>query len=117
MTAAILYIRVLPGWGEGEQEYPQIQAFLQSEGLRAADTVMVRNPPGYFIMTGQPAVVVPYGGATAMLAVAQQFRVRYLILEAAGVAGPIKQVYDDTHNPDLPFLGQIDGTRIFGIRR
>jgi len=117
MTAAILYIRVLPGWGEGEQQYPQVQSFLRNEGLEAGDTVMVRNPPGYFIMTGQPAVVVPYGGAASMLAVARQFRVNYLILEAAGAAGPIKQVYDDTQNQELPFLGEIDGTRIFAIRR
>jgi hypothetical protein len=117
MTAAILYLRVLPGWGEGEQQYPQIQAFLRSKGLHGGDTVMVRNPPGYFIMTGQPAVVVPYGSTSSILAVARQFEVDYVILEAIGVAGPIKQVYDDTHNPDLPYLGDIDGTRIFAIRR
>jgi hypothetical protein len=117
MTAALLRIRVFPGWGEGEQQYPQIQTFLRGEGLQTADTVMVRNPPGYFIMTGQPAVVVPYGGASSMLAVARQFHVDYVILEAAGAAGPIKQVYNDTNNPDLPFLGEINGTRIFAVRR
>jgi hypothetical protein len=116
LTAGILYIRVLPGWGEGEQQYPRIQAFLHREGLQVGDTVMVRNPPGYFIMTGQPAVVVPYGGASSMLEVARQFQVAYVILEAAGAAGPIKQVYEDTHNPELPYLGEIDGTRIFTVR-
>jgi hypothetical protein len=116
MTAGILYIRVLPGWGEGEQQYPRIQAFLQGQGLKADDAVMVRNPPGYYIMTGQPAVVVPYGGASSMLAVASRFQVDYVILEAVGAAGPIKQIYDDTHNPDFPFLGEINGTRIFAIR-
>jgi hypothetical protein len=115
MTTAILYLRVLPGWGEGEQQYPKIQAFLRSAGLQAGDAVMVRNPPGYFIMTGQPAVVVPYGGTSSMLAVARQFEVHYVILEAAGAAGAIKQVFDDTHNPELPFLGEIDGTRIFAV--
>ena len=62
-------------------------------------------------------MVVPYGSTSSILAVARQFEVDYVILEAIGVAGPIKQVYDDTHNPDFPYLGDIDGTRIFAIRR
>ena len=115
ITAAIIWLRVLPGWGEGEQTYPELERYLERNGIQAGEPVMVRNPPGYFVMTGRPAVVVPYGDADAMLAVAARYRVHYLIIESAGAAGPIRSVYEDLHNPDLQFLGQIDGTRLFRI--
>ncbi len=116
MTAVIISIRVLPGWGEGEQNYPAIEAFLKQKGIEPTDVVMVRNPPGYYLMSGQPAVVVPYGDAATMQQVAQRYHVKFLILEAAGAAGPIKSVYDDLHSPAFQYLGELNGTRIFEVQ-
>ncbi len=113
MTAVIIYLRVLPGWGEGEQNYPKVEAFLQRNGIQPGEAVIVRNPPGYYVMTGRPAIVVPYGNATTMANVATRYDAKYLVLEAAGVTGPIKTVYDDKQDPHFDFLGEIDGTRIF----
>ncbi len=116
MTAVILWIRVLPGWGEGEASYPRVQAFLRQSGMRPDDIVMVRNPPGYYLMTGQPAIVVPYGDSDTMWAVATRYRAGFLVLEAAGAAGPIKTVYDDLESPQFAYLGDLDGTRVFRVQ-
>jgi hypothetical protein len=116
MTVAIFVLRVLPGWGEGEQEYPKLEEFLQESGARAEDVVMVRNPPGYFLMSGRPAIVVPYADASAMLAAAIRYRARYVLIESVGAAGPIKSVYDDTHSQHFQFLGELDGTRVFRVQ-
>jgi len=116
MTCVIFYLRVLPGWGEGEQNYPKVEAFLQQNGIRSGDVVIVRNPPGYYLMTGRSAIVVPDGDETTMLAVAARYHARYLIIESAGAAGPIKIVYDNEQSQHLRFLGELDGTRIFEIR-
>ncbi len=115
ITLALLAIRVLPGWGEGEQNYGQQLAFLRQAGLQSSDVVMVRNPPGFFIMTNQPGIVVPYGDAAAVLAAAARYQAKYLIIEPAGAAGPIKAVYDDTSGATFQFLGEIDETRFFRI--
>ncbi|MBI1854881.1 MAG: hypothetical protein HYR93_03280 [Chloroflexi bacterium] len=116
MTGVILYLRVLPGWGEGEQNYPKVEAFLQQNGIQPGEAVIVRNPPGYYLMTGRPAVVVPYGDETSMLAVAERYQAKYLIIESAGAAGPIKLVYDNQQSQQLRFLGELNGTRIFKIQ-
>ncbi len=116
-TLALLAIRVLPGWGEGEQNYPGQLAFLRQAGLQSSDVVMVRNPPGFFVMTRQPGIVVPYGDAAAMLSAATRYQAKYLIIESAGAAGPIKSVYDDTSSTTFQFLGEIDGARFFRIPR
>jgi hypothetical protein len=116
MTGLIVAIRVLPGWGEGEQNYPRIEGFLKASGIAPGTVVMVRNPPGYFIMTGRPAIVVPYGDAVSIRAAAARYGAQYLIVETAGAAGPIKSVYEDTTGEFFDYLGDVDGTRIFRIR-
>jgi hypothetical protein len=116
MTCVILAIRVLPGWAAPEREYGKIEAFLVKSGMQSDEIVMVRNPPGYFLVTGRSAVVVPYGDSTSMLAAAARYQAKYVILESEGAAGPIKAVYDDTRNPRLAYLGQLNGTRIFQVK-
>jgi hypothetical protein len=59
---------------------------------------------------------VPYGDSNSMLAVASRYGAKYLIIEAVGAAGPIKSVYEDVSNPHFPYLGSVDGTRIFRVR-
>lgn len=116
MTATIFAIRVLPGWGEGEGNYPKIEAFLTRSGGAQDDVVMVRNPPGYFLMTGRPAIVVPYGDAASVHAAAVRYDAKYLVIEQAGAAGPIKTVYDNTTSTFFGYLGELSGTRIFRVQ-
>jgi hypothetical protein len=115
MTGAILAIRVLPGWGEGEQNYPKVEAFLQSQGIGPQDLVMVRNPPGYYLMTGRPAIVVPFGSEATIVAAASRYGAKYLAIEAAGAAGPIDAVYKNQSSERLRYLGNVDGTHIFRV--
>jgi hypothetical protein len=117
ITSAILALRVLSGWGEGEQNYPAQEVLLRSSGIEPGDVVMVRNPPGFFIMTGQPAIVVPYGDLSSILAAARRFQANYMIIEAAGAVGPIKAVYEDTGGTVFDYLGEINGARLFRIPR
>jgi len=117
MSALIIGIRLLPGWGEGEEQYPRIEAFLVEAGARPGEIVMVRNPPGYNVLTERPAIVVPYAGAEGMLAAANRYGARYLVIERAGAAGPIQGVYDNQYTSAFEYLGELDGTRIFRISR
>jgi uncharacterized membrane protein len=115
MTAYILWVRVLPGWGEGEDQYPAVDRRLVASGARPGDIVMVRNPPGYYIMTGRPAIAIPYADSATMLQVARRYGADFLAIEQVGAAGPIRKVYDDLHNENIEFLGEEDGTRLFRI--
>ncbi len=113
MTGVIFSLRVLRGWGEGEQQYPKVESLLVSHGAEPRDVVMVRNPPGYYLMTGRSAIVVPYGDESAMAAVARRYGASYLVIEQAGAAGPIKSVYDSTATQNFRLLGEVDGTHIY----
>jgi hypothetical protein len=115
MTAVIFTLRILPGWGEGEHTYPEIESYLRRTGADPSQIVMVRNPPGYYMMTGRPAIAAPFSEPADLLAAARRYDARYLVLESAGAAGPIRIVYDDLESTTFEFLGELDGTRIFRI--
>jgi len=121
MTGFIFYLRILqPGWGEDEQIYPKVEAMLQQHGIEPADVVMVRNPPGYYLMTGRSAVVIPYGAEDSLLAVARRFHARFVAIEAAGASGPIATIYNSGGDSALHLLGEIyernNETRVFEVQ-
>ena len=76
MTGYVLWIRVLSGWGEGEDKYPAVDRRLTAAGALGQDVAMVRNPPGYYMMTGRSAIVVPYADAEGIWEAAQAFGAR-----------------------------------------
>lgn len=115
MTAYVLWLRVVPGWGEGEDQYPSVDRRLIAAGARPEDVVMVRNPPGYFLMTGRGAIVVPYSDSAGILSAARKYGADFLVIDARGAAGPIHDVYDDLHSQSFIFLGEESGTRLFRV--
>jgi hypothetical protein len=121
MTGIIFYLRVFQrGWGEDEQIYPKVEAMLQQNGIEPTDVVMVRNPPGYYLMTGRSAIVIPYGDENSLLDVAKLFHARFVAIEAAGASGPIEKIYNSKGDSFLRFLGEVNepnnDTRIFEIQ-
>jgi hypothetical protein len=116
MTGVIFYPRIHPGWGEGEDAYPGLEAALVWSGAKPGQAVMVRNTPGYYVMTSRPAIVVPYADAAGMLAAARKYDAEFLVIERDGASGPIRAVCDDLDSQSLLFLGELDGTRIFRVQ-
>jgi hypothetical protein len=76
---------------------------------------MVRNPPGYYLMTGRPAIVVPYAEPETIRAAAIRYRARYMVLESLGAVGPIKTAYEGAESRGFEYLGEVDGTRVFRV--
>ncbi|RME06527.1 MAG: hypothetical protein D6803_06325 [Anaerolineae bacterium] len=72
----------LPGWGAGQRAYERLDARLRDLGAPAAAVVMVNDPPGFYLASGRPAIVIPDGDATALLAAARRYGARYVVLEA-----------------------------------
>jgi hypothetical protein len=115
MTAYVLWLRLVPGWGEGEDQYPRVDKRLVAAGARPEDVVMVRNPPGYFLMTGRRAIVVPYSDSAGILSAARKYGADFLLIDATGAAGPILTVYDDLRSQSFVYLGEEGDTRLFRV--
>ncbi|MCA2001736.1 MAG: hypothetical protein LDL51_07725 [Chloroflexi bacterium] len=117
LTFYVVYLRIFNlGWGEGEDaDYPVIEQMLVRDGIENDDIVIVRNAPGYYLKTGRSAISIPYGGEEAILAVAEQFDARYLVLEPEAALEPIQDLYQNPGGGKFVYLGEHNDTRIYRI--
>jgi len=77
---------------------------------------LVNNSPGYFVASGRPSISIPYGDVDTVLAVAQRYQGRYLLLEFNQLQGQ-DDLYarPDAERPGLRYLTTFEETRIFQI--
>lgn len=79
------------GWGSADRSY----ALVTRQALASADGVVaVNNPPGFWLASGIPAVVIPDGGPDSLQAVARTFGVKWVVLEYNHPAG-LEGLYRD----------------------
>ncbi len=115
LLSGLLFVQRVPGvWGGSEAHYQRVETWLQAQGAPASAVVMVNNPPGYHLVSGRPAIAVPYGGLESLLAAARRYGARYLILEPNYRGGPLETLYRRPPSA-LRLLGQVDETLIFLI--
>jgi hypothetical protein len=117
MTAYLVNLRVIStGWAKDDLIYPSVDTLLSEHGIRPGDVVIVRNPPGYFIASGRPAVALPFGDESTILAVAEKYGARYLVLEEGGTFDAIQDLYEEPQsNPSFTYLGEVDEAKLYHI--
>lgn len=117
MTLYLVNIRVISsGWAEDDFIYPSVEARFLEHGIRPQDAVIVRNPPGYFIASGRPAVALPFGDEATLLAVAKKFEARYLVIEKDGTFAAIQDLYDEPQsNPAFVYIGEVNEAKLYRI--
>lgn len=117
MTFYLVNFRVVAsGWAKDDFIYPSVEEMFQDNGISPNDVVIVRNPPGYFIASNRPAVALPFGDESTLLAVAEKFNARYLVIEESGTFDGIQDLYDEpNNNPLFTYLGEVDGARLYRI--
>jgi hypothetical protein len=81
-----------------------VEEKLLENGIQPGDVVIVRNPPGYFIASGRSSVSLPFGDESTILAVAEKFGARYLILENGGTFDAIQDLYDNPEEQSFIYL-------------
>jgi hypothetical protein len=118
LTGIIIWLRIIkPGWQPEEDLYMQVEQFLNEQGASQQEIAIVRNPPGYFLISGRSTIVMPPGGPDAVLALADHYGATYFVLEPEGVLENFQDLYDQFHEyPGFEYLGEVAGARIFAIQ-
>jgi hypothetical protein len=116
-TAYLVYLRVIStGWAQDDVIYASVEENFQENGIRPMDVVIVRNPPGYFVRTGRSAILLPYGDEAMVLAVADRFSAKYLVLENTNSLGEVRDLYENPGGyPAFVYLGEVAGARLYRI--
>jgi len=103
-----------PGWNESANQYALLEHSLAEYAL-PGDVVMVNNPPGYFLASQRPSIVIPDGGVQTLLSAAKQFGARYVILEKDHPDG-LDALYEQPDlAPGLQHLITLTDSHIFAI--
>jgi hypothetical protein len=122
LTAVIVYGRVMGGggasvWGNENVAYSQIKTVLVSQGMTDEAVVMVANPPGFYLASGNPAIAIPDGDLNTLLTAAQSYGAKYVILEEGSTPGGLMPAYDQpAGQASLQYLGNVGGAHIYGIQ-
>ncbi len=86
VATAFLFVQrlVLPagegaGWGAAQRDYATVAARF---GAQTPGVVAVNDPPGFWLASRRPAVVIPNGDERMLQRVVEDFDVRWIVLEA-----------------------------------
>ncbi len=118
LSGIILQIRVLqPGWQPEAELYVKVEQLLVKNGASPDEIAIVRNPAGYYIVSGRPTIVMPPGGPDTILALAGRYDASYFVLEPGGILEEYRALYERyEENPGLKYLGEVDDARIYAIQ-
>jgi hypothetical protein len=117
MTAYLVNFRVIAsGWAKDDLIYPSVERLFLDNGISARDVVIVRNPPGYFIASGRPAISLPFGDESIIMSVAERYNARYLVIEKDGTFDAIQDLYDNPQaSSSFVYLGEINEAKLYRI--
>ena len=116
-TGFLVNIRVIEsGWAEDDVIYASVEEKFQENGISPKDVVIVPNPPGYYVRTGRSAIRLPLGDESTILAVAERYQAKYLVLEKSDSLAALQDLYDNPRgNPAFDYLGEAEGARLYRI--
>ncbi len=121
-TASVVYLRIFGGgtgqaWDSERASYSNIASFLASRDASSDNIIMVADPPGYYLASGNPAIALPNGDVYTLLAVAGRYGASYAVLEESGMPAGLVDVYQNPQNyPMLSYLGDVDSAKIYGVQ-
>ncbi len=110
LTVAMLATR-LPSWNDGDALLREIGVVFPSDA-----GVMSNNPPGFWVATGHPGVMVPNGNVSTLLVVADKFGMRYVLLDRNYPAG-LAELYRAEGGERLTLVGRWDEWKLFEVSR
>ena len=117
MTYYLVDLRVLGEWVSEDGVYASVEEVFLENGISPDVGVIVRNPPGYFISSGRPAIALPYGDESVILQVAERYGAGLLVLESTGTFDWIQDLYDNPKDTDLfIYLGEVDDAKLYRIK-
>lgn len=118
-TAAVVAAVILSGyattqklwaWRDADVVYEEVGQWLAREG-GVEGAVMVANPPAFWYYTRYPAVVIPNGDVETLLVTANQYNVRYVLLDQNHPA-PLAGLYTgESFHPLLQLVATWDEGR------
>jgi hypothetical protein len=100
-------------WSAGWQKHHALSEKLMAMDISEDSIVMINDPPGFYLATNQPAIVIPDGDIHTTLEVADIYEAELLIIEENHVNG-LDDLYENPRDlPVLDYIGNLTDAKIF----
>jgi hypothetical protein len=115
----VIYQSVLiMDWDRFNRVYISIEENIALDGAPLTETIMVANPPGYFAITGRPAIIVPNENLDTILSVASKFDAAYIVFDEKYCQLPKQEFCSKAASmSDLVYLISVEDTHIYKINK
>jgi hypothetical protein len=105
-------------WSNENRLYLEAVKLLQISKDPIPPTVIVSNPPGFYLASGLNSIAIPYGNEENTLSVARKFGAKYLIMEEGSFPEGLSGLYlNPNQSTDFELFGQLDGVLVFKIKQ
>lgn len=104
-----------PVWGASHEQYVRLGQALDAIGASSQDVVLVNNPPGFYLAAGKPAAAIPNGGPDILLAAAEKYNARFIILEGNHPPGLDDLYQQPASHPGMHYVETIAGAHLIEI--
>ena len=121
LTVFLFYQKVIikengvSAWEKSANHYARVSEQIKEIKPEEKITIMVNDPPGFYLASGQASIMIPNGNLETLFSAAEKFNADILILEKSHVDG-LDQLYK---NPEmssrLQLTAQVNDTYIFEI--
>lgn len=102
-------------WRNSWDEAVAIDKALDDYGIKEDALLMVNNPPGLFVATGRPSIVIPNGSQQSIQGAANRYHARYLVLEKNSVSA-LRELYQNPRSVDgLIYIGPAASGHLFEV--
>jgi len=116
VTGWLVNFRVIANPTDEEGGYASVEKMFLENGFSPDVIVIVRNPPGYYLTSGRPAIALPYGDESVILQVAKKYGAGLLVLEGSGTFESIQELYDHPGDNDaFMYMGEVDEAKLYRI--
>jgi hypothetical protein len=111
--SGLLYAQRLPGLNNSQQHYSEVERVLQASGAKSGDAVLVNNPPGFWLVSGRPAAVIPYGDERTLITAALKYDAQYVVLETNNPNQLSNLYHGRVSPPELKYITSVGSTKLF----
>lgn len=103
-------------WNLNQQRYSLAEQFLQQMGFGKKAVIMVGNPPGYYVATRRPAIIIPYGDLGTILAVGRRYGAKVLLVDEDTIQA-VELWQQPGDRPGLRYLGQVGDMWLYALEQ
>ena len=103
------------GWNQAVAAYTAVEAALVEFGALEGEAVITAEPPTFVTITGRPSYNVPNGGVETVLALAEDYGVRWVLVEDSHPEG-LDDLFEEPHDVGaLKYLGTFEDIHLFMV--